>query len=230
MGWVDRAPSSVLLRLHRLLDADDILLGAYRRALEFRPGDGATLLGPGNGSQACGETGDGRMLEAAELCEDLIAFMEVSTGGAVVGKDRSEFEAASGDEGEFVHSTFEGFHRDSTGEAVRATGIGAVDGAAEMTDEVTVAGAGALRTGSMTVSSASARESVVVTGDLLEDSRISSAFADEAPKAMAMATNPQPAWPVRTRLFIHSRFITAPLLIKIEPFALRRIATAIPKR
>jgi len=34
MGWVDRAPSSVLLRLHRLLDADDILLGAYRRALE----------------------------------------------------------------------------------------------------------------------------------------------------------------------------------------------------
>ena len=60
-------------------------------------------------------------------CEDLIAFMEVSTGGTVIGKDRSEFESASGDEGKFVHGTFEGFHRDSTGEAVRATGIGAVE-------------------------------------------------------------------------------------------------------
>ncbi len=38
--------------------------------------DGASLLGPGNGSQACGETGDGRMLEAAELCDALIAFFQ----------------------------------------------------------------------------------------------------------------------------------------------------------
>jgi hypothetical protein len=109
------------------------------------------------------------------------------------------------------------------------TGIGAVAGAEETTAEVTVLGAVALRTGSMTESSASAGESAVVTGDLLEDSRISSALAEEAPKAMAMATNPQPAWPDRTRIFIHSRFITAPLLIEIEPFALRRIAMAIPK-
>ena len=29
--------------------------------------DNITVLGPGNGEQACGETGDGRMLEAAEL-------------------------------------------------------------------------------------------------------------------------------------------------------------------
>ncbi|WP_394790756.1 bifunctional phosphopantothenoylcysteine decarboxylase/phosphopantothenate--cysteine ligase CoaBC [Rhodoferax sp.] len=36
--------------------------------------DGATLLGVGNGPQACGETGDGRMLEPAELVQDLIAF------------------------------------------------------------------------------------------------------------------------------------------------------------
>jgi phosphopantothenoylcysteine decarboxylase/phosphopantothenate--cysteine ligase len=38
--------------------------------------DGATVLGPGSGDQACGETGDGRMLEAAELCDDLIAFFQ----------------------------------------------------------------------------------------------------------------------------------------------------------
>ena len=38
--------------------------------------DGALILGPGNGDQACGETGDGRMLEPVELLEDLIAFFQ----------------------------------------------------------------------------------------------------------------------------------------------------------
>ena len=36
--------------------------------------DGATVLGVGNGFQACGETGDGRMLEPQQLLEDVIAF------------------------------------------------------------------------------------------------------------------------------------------------------------
>ena len=38
--------------------------------------DGTWLLGPGSGDQACGEVGDGRMLEPAELLEDLIAFFQ----------------------------------------------------------------------------------------------------------------------------------------------------------
>lgn len=38
--------------------------------------DGAWLLGPGSGDQACGEVGDGRMLEPVELLEDLIAFFQ----------------------------------------------------------------------------------------------------------------------------------------------------------
>ncbi|MDO9283542.1 MAG: bifunctional phosphopantothenoylcysteine decarboxylase/phosphopantothenate--cysteine ligase CoaBC [Aquabacterium sp.] len=38
--------------------------------------DGATLLGPGSGDQACGEVGDGRMLEAVELRDELIAFFQ----------------------------------------------------------------------------------------------------------------------------------------------------------
>ena len=38
--------------------------------------DGATLLGPGNGDQACGEVGDGRMLEPTELLADVIAFFQ----------------------------------------------------------------------------------------------------------------------------------------------------------
>ncbi len=38
--------------------------------------DGATVLGVGRGEQACGETGDGRMLEPAEILEDLVAFFQ----------------------------------------------------------------------------------------------------------------------------------------------------------
>jgi len=36
--------------------------------------DGATVLGVGTGFQACGETGDGRMLEPDQLLEDIVAF------------------------------------------------------------------------------------------------------------------------------------------------------------
>jgi phosphopantothenoylcysteine decarboxylase/phosphopantothenate--cysteine ligase len=38
--------------------------------------DGAVVLGPAAGDQACGEVGDGRMLEAAELRDELIAFFQ----------------------------------------------------------------------------------------------------------------------------------------------------------
>ncbi len=38
--------------------------------------DGAVLLGPAAGDQACGEVGDGRMLEAIELRDELIAFFQ----------------------------------------------------------------------------------------------------------------------------------------------------------
>lgn len=38
--------------------------------------DGIALLGPAAGEQACGEVGAGRMLEAAELCDALIAFFQ----------------------------------------------------------------------------------------------------------------------------------------------------------
>jgi phosphopantothenoylcysteine decarboxylase/phosphopantothenate--cysteine ligase len=38
--------------------------------------DGAVVLGPGSGDQACGEVGDGRMLEAEELRDELVAFFQ----------------------------------------------------------------------------------------------------------------------------------------------------------
>ena len=47
---------------------------ATQRNLAQLQADGAVVLGVGSGFQACGETGDGRMLEPEELLEDLIAF------------------------------------------------------------------------------------------------------------------------------------------------------------
>lgn len=38
--------------------------------------DGIAILGPAAGEQACGEVGEGRMLEPAELCDALIAFFQ----------------------------------------------------------------------------------------------------------------------------------------------------------
>ncbi|MES2385991.1 MAG: bifunctional phosphopantothenoylcysteine decarboxylase/phosphopantothenate--cysteine ligase CoaBC [Pseudomonadota bacterium] len=47
---------------------------ATQRNMAQLSDDGATILGVGSGFQACGETGDGRMLEPPELLEDIIAF------------------------------------------------------------------------------------------------------------------------------------------------------------
>ncbi len=49
---------------------------ATRRNIAQVRADGATLLGPDSGDQACGETGDGRMLEAEELLEEVVAFFQ----------------------------------------------------------------------------------------------------------------------------------------------------------
>lgn len=38
--------------------------------------DGAVILGPAAGDQACGEIGDGRMLEPEQLVEDVVAFFQ----------------------------------------------------------------------------------------------------------------------------------------------------------
>ena len=49
---------------------------ATQRNVALVRADGATVLGPAAGDQACGETGDGRMLEAEELRDALIAFFQ----------------------------------------------------------------------------------------------------------------------------------------------------------
>ncbi len=49
---------------------------ATQRNLAQLAADGATVFDVGSGDQACGETGDGRMLEPEELLEELIAFFQ----------------------------------------------------------------------------------------------------------------------------------------------------------
>ncbi|MBX3645986.1 MAG: bifunctional phosphopantothenoylcysteine decarboxylase/phosphopantothenate--cysteine ligase CoaBC [Rubrivivax sp.] len=49
---------------------------ATQRNLAQLRADGCTILGPAAGDQACGEIGDGRMLEALELCAEMIAFFQ----------------------------------------------------------------------------------------------------------------------------------------------------------
>ncbi len=49
---------------------------ATQRNVKTLLGDGVTLLGPGIGDQACGETGAGRMLEPHQLLQDIIAHFQ----------------------------------------------------------------------------------------------------------------------------------------------------------
>ena len=49
---------------------------ATQRNVATLRADGVTLLGPASGEQACGEVGAGRMLEAAEILAELIAFFQ----------------------------------------------------------------------------------------------------------------------------------------------------------
>ncbi len=49
---------------------------ATQRNMAQLNADGTTILGVGSGYQACGETGDGRMLEPDELLQDIVAYFQ----------------------------------------------------------------------------------------------------------------------------------------------------------
>jgi phosphopantothenoylcysteine decarboxylase/phosphopantothenate--cysteine ligase len=53
--------------------------GATQRSAQRLLDDGVTLLGPASGFQACGEVGMGRMLEPAEITEQVVAFFHKKT-------------------------------------------------------------------------------------------------------------------------------------------------------
>jgi phosphopantothenoylcysteine decarboxylase / phosphopantothenate---cysteine ligase len=69
---VDRCPLLVAPAMNREMWAHP----ATQRNVAQIAADGAFVLGPGSGAQACGEVGDGRMLEPVELRDDLIAHFQ----------------------------------------------------------------------------------------------------------------------------------------------------------
>ena len=69
---IERCPLLVAPAMNREMWAHP----ATQRNFAQLAADGTTVLGPGSGDQACGEIGDGRMLEAAELRDALIAFFQ----------------------------------------------------------------------------------------------------------------------------------------------------------
>ena len=77
-----------------------------RNAAQLRA-DGTTLLGPDVGEQACLEFGEGRMLEAADLRDDLIAFFEpkILRGKRVLVTAGPTFEAIDPVRGITNHSS-----------------------------------------------------------------------------------------------------------------------------
>ena len=72
---IDKVPLLVAPAMNREMYAHP----ATQRNFVQLAADGATVLGVGNGFQACGETGDGRMLEPGQLLEDIIAFFTPKT-------------------------------------------------------------------------------------------------------------------------------------------------------
>ncbi len=80
---------------------------ATKRNVAQIQADGATVLGPAAGDQACGEVGDGRMLEADELCDELIAFFQpkLLAGRSVLVTAGPTFEAIDPVRGITNHSS-----------------------------------------------------------------------------------------------------------------------------
>jgi phosphopantothenoylcysteine decarboxylase / phosphopantothenate---cysteine ligase len=76
---IERCPLLVAPAMNREMWAHP----ATQRNFAQLHADGATVLGPAAGDQACGEIGDGRMLEPEELLAELIAFFQPK---ALLGK------------------------------------------------------------------------------------------------------------------------------------------------
>jgi len=100
---IERVPLLVAPAMNREMWAHP----ATRRNMAQLAADGAILLGVGSGDQACGETGDGRMLEPHELVEDLVAFFQprLLAGRKVVVTAGPTFEALDPIRGITNHSS-----------------------------------------------------------------------------------------------------------------------------
>jgi phosphopantothenoylcysteine decarboxylase/phosphopantothenate--cysteine ligase len=72
---IDKVPLIVAPAMNREMWSNP----ATQRNVAQLKADGIHVLDVGQGDQACGETGDGRMLEAEEILEDLEAFFALKT-------------------------------------------------------------------------------------------------------------------------------------------------------
>ena len=90
-----RPIDSVPLLLAPAMNREMYAHPATQRNLTQLQSDGAAVLGVGSGFQACGETGDGRMLEPDELLQDMIAFFtpKVLAGQQVLVTAGTTYEA-----------------------------------------------------------------------------------------------------------------------------------------
>lgn len=88
---IDQVPLLVAPAMNREMWANP----ATQRNVAQLQADGVHLLDVGQGDQACGETGDGRMLEAAEILEDVQAFFapKLLAGKAVLVTAGPTYEA-----------------------------------------------------------------------------------------------------------------------------------------
>ncbi|MBC5766366.1 bifunctional phosphopantothenoylcysteine decarboxylase/phosphopantothenate--cysteine ligase CoaBC [Ramlibacter albus] len=100
---IDKVPLLVAPAMNREMWAHPATQRNMRQLAE----DGAHILGVGSGFQACGETGDGRMLEPAELLEDIVAFFQpkVLKGKRVLVTAGPTFEALDPIRGITNHSS-----------------------------------------------------------------------------------------------------------------------------
>ncbi len=76
---IERCPLLIAPAMNREMWAHP---ATQRNAAQLRA-DGTVILGPDNGDQACGETGDGRMLEPQDLLAELVSFFQPK---ALLGK------------------------------------------------------------------------------------------------------------------------------------------------
>jgi phosphopantothenoylcysteine decarboxylase/phosphopantothenate--cysteine ligase len=100
---IDRVPLLIAPAMNREM----WIHPATQRNLQQVDADGARVLGVGNGWQACGETGDGRMLEADQLLEEVVAQFQpkVLAGQHVVVTAGPTFEALDPIRGITNHSS-----------------------------------------------------------------------------------------------------------------------------
>ncbi len=78
------APLAVAPAMNRIMWAN----AATRSNVDLLASRGVTILGPGVGSQACGETGDGRMLEPLEIRDAIIELQAGSDTASSGNVDR----------------------------------------------------------------------------------------------------------------------------------------------